>query len=102
MFSAIISALYAREKTGKGAYVDVAMFDVTLAFMQYGIMEYVATSKSLKRTGNRHPFLAPFDLFSSADEDFVICAGKDLLKTIEQRRGSLNFKRLPRSQHRCH
>jgi len=70
--------------------------------MQYGIMEYVATSKSLKRTGNRHPFLAPFDLFSSADEDFVICAGKDLLKTIEQRRGSLNFIRLPRSQYRCH
>lgn len=79
MFSGIASALYAREKTGKGAHVDVAMFDATLAFLEHGIMEYVATGEPLQRLGNRHPFMTPFDVFNSADDDFVICAGNDHL-----------------------
>lgn len=79
MFSGIASALYAREKTGKGAHVDVAMFDATLSFLEHGFMEYVATGKPLHRIGNRHPFMTPFDVFQSADKDFVICAGNDHL-----------------------
>jgi CoA:oxalate CoA-transferase len=79
MFCGIASALYAREKTGKGAYVDVAMFDATLAFLEHGLMEYVASGKPLDRIGNRHPFMTPFDVFASADKTFVICAGNDHL-----------------------
>jgi len=79
MFCGIASALYAREKSGKGAYVDVAMFDSTLAFLEHGFMEFVATGKPLHRIGNRHPFMTPFDVFQSADKDFVICCGNDHL-----------------------
>src|SRR5437867_3109015 len=43
VFSGVASALYAREKTGKGARVDVAMFDGMLTFLEHGVMEYVAT-----------------------------------------------------------
>ncbi len=50
MFSGIASALYAREKSGKGAHVDVAMFDATIAFLEHGFMEYVATGKALKES----------------------------------------------------
>src|ERR1700733_4460203 len=66
MFCGIASALYAREKTGRGAHVDVAMFDATLAFLEHGMMDYVATGKPLQRIGNRHPFTTPFDTFASA------------------------------------
>ena len=55
------------------------MFDATLAFMEHGFMEYVANGKPLKRIGNRHPSITPFDVFQSADLDFVICAGNDHL-----------------------
>ena len=79
MFCGIASALYAREKTGRGAHVDVAMFDSTLAFLEHGFMEFVATGKPLHRIGNRHPFMTPFDVFQSADKDFVICCGNDHL-----------------------
>jgi CoA:oxalate CoA-transferase len=79
MFCGIASALYAREKTGKGAQIDVAMFDATLAFLEHGFMEFVATGKPLHRIGNRHPFMTPFDVFQSADKDFVICCGNDHL-----------------------
>jgi CoA:oxalate CoA-transferase len=79
MFCGVASALYAREKTGKGAYVDVAMFDATMAFLEHGLMEYVATGKPLQRIGNRHPFTTPFDTFATADRNIVICAGNDHL-----------------------
>src|SRR5580698_2230396 len=43
MFGGIASALYARQRTGKGAFVDISMFDSTLAFLPHGWMEYVET-----------------------------------------------------------
>ena len=56
MFSGLASGLYAREKTGKGSHVDVAMFDATLIFLEHGFMEVVAYGKPVHRIGNRHPF----------------------------------------------
>ncbi|MBV8260413.1 MAG: CoA:oxalate CoA-transferase [Paraburkholderia sp.] len=79
MFSGIASALYARERTGLGAHVDIAMFDSTLAFLEHGFMSYSATGKGPSRIGNRHPFMAPFDVFDAADKPFVICCGNDHL-----------------------
>ena len=77
MFSGIASALYDRERTGRGAHIDVAMFDATLAFLEHGFMSYVATGKAPGRIGNRHPYMAPFDVFQARDRQFVICAGND-------------------------
>ena len=79
MFSGIASALYAREKTGLGAHVDIAMFDATLSFLEHGFMEFVATGQALQRIGNRHPFMTPFDVFTTADKDIAICCGNDKL-----------------------
>ena len=79
MFSGIASALYAREKTGKGCHVDVAMFDGTFAFLEQGLMDYSATGESAKRLGNRHPYMTPFDTFEAADTQLVICCGNDHL-----------------------
>lgn len=79
LFCGIASALYAREKTEKGARVDIAMLDSTLAFLEHGLMEYLATGKAPKRIGNRHPFMTPFDVFDAADRPFAICVGNDKL-----------------------
>ncbi len=79
MFCGIASALYARERTGRGAHVDVAMFDATLAFLEHGFMSYVATGEAPPRIGNRHPFMAPFDVFETQDKPVVICCGNDHL-----------------------
>jgi CoA:oxalate CoA-transferase len=79
-FCGLASALYAREKTGKGSHVDVAMFDATLMFLEHGFMEVVAYGKPVNnRIGNRHPFVTPFDLFHTADNDIALCAGNDRL-----------------------
>ncbi len=79
MFSGIASALYAREKTGKGAHVDIAMFDSTIAFLEHSLMDYVANGSVPQRIGNRHPYMAPFDVFECADGHVAICCGNDHL-----------------------
>lgn len=79
LFAGIMSALYARERTGRGTHVDIAMFDATLAFLEHGAMEFAATGRPLGRIGNRHPFLAPFDLFDCADAPVALCCGNDHL-----------------------
>jgi CoA:oxalate CoA-transferase len=79
LFCGIASALYDREKTGKGARIDISMLDSTMAFLEHGLMEYVANGKAPGRIGNRHPFITPFDTFDAADRPFAICAGNDKL-----------------------
>lgn len=79
LFSGIASALYGREKTGRGVKVDIAMFDSTLTFLEHGMMSYIATHHTPPRLGNRHPYMAPFDVFSTADKPISICCGNDKL-----------------------
>ena len=79
LFCGVASALFARERTGQGAHVDIAMFDATMAFLEHGFMEYAANGRSLARIGNRHPFMAPFDLYACADGHVAICCGNDHL-----------------------
>jgi CoA:oxalate CoA-transferase len=79
MFSGIASALYAREKTGKGCHIDIAMFDGTLSFLEQALMEYSATGVAPGRIGNRHPLQAPFGVFGTADSHVAICCGNDHL-----------------------
>lgn len=79
LFSGIASALYDRSRTGKGCHVDIAMFDATLAFMEHGFMSYVATGQAPERMGNRHPYMAPFDVFQARDRQLVLCCGNDAL-----------------------
>jgi crotonobetainyl-CoA:carnitine CoA-transferase CaiB-like acyl-CoA transferase len=49
---AILAALLRREHGGGGDYIDVAMFDATLAFLTSAVVPYLVTGKALKRTGN--------------------------------------------------
>ncbi|RUT26378.1 CoA:oxalate CoA-transferase [Asaia sp. W19] len=81
MFCGIASALYARERTGKGAHVDVSMFDGTFAFLQHALMNWSATGQAGPRIGNRHPSMAPFDVYRTKDSHIVICCGNNHLFT---------------------
>lgn len=78
-FAGIGTALYSREKTGRGTKIDVAMFDGLLALLEHAIMEYVAHGTAAPRRGNRHPTITPFDTFTAADRPFVLCVGNDEL-----------------------
>src|SRR5690606_19640767 len=49
---AILAALLRRERTGGGEYLDIAMFDATVAFMTSAVVPYLVTGRALERTGN--------------------------------------------------
>jgi len=49
---AILAALLRRERSGEGDYIDVAMFDATIAFMASAVVPWLVTGRALERTGN--------------------------------------------------
>jgi crotonobetainyl-CoA:carnitine CoA-transferase CaiB-like acyl-CoA transferase len=81
MFAAqgITAALFARERTGRGQAVDIAMLDSVAALLTYQAGIYFATDTAPPRLGNRHPTIAPYETFTASDGDFVLAAGNDEL-----------------------
>jgi crotonobetainyl-CoA:carnitine CoA-transferase CaiB-like acyl-CoA transferase len=79
MFAAqgISAALYARERTGRGQHVDIAMLDSVAALLTYQAGIYFATATPPARLGNRHPTIVPYETFTAADGDFVLAVGND-------------------------
>ena len=78
-YCGIVTALAARERTGKGTTVDVAMLDATFAMLEQGLMDALGVHERPRRIGNRHPSMAPFDTFQCADQLIAICVGNDHL-----------------------
>jgi len=75
----IATALYERERTGRGQKVDVAMLDAQVAVLENAISRYVATGEVPGKLGNRHPSIAPFAAFATKDGHIAIAAGNDEL-----------------------
>jgi CoA:oxalate CoA-transferase len=75
----IATALYDRERTGRGQKVDVAMLDSQVAVLENAISRYVATGEVPGKLGSRHPSIAPFAAFATKDGYIAIAAGNDVV-----------------------
>jgi CoA:oxalate CoA-transferase len=74
----VVSALHARDQSGAGTMVDVAMLDCQLAILENALTSYLVTGTVPGRLGTRHPNIAPFQAFQAADgRQVVICAAHD-------------------------
>ena len=74
---AILSALYAREKSGQGAHVDMALFDTQLAMLANQASNALVSGKDPVRQGNTHPNIVPYQPFDAADQPIIIAVGND-------------------------
>jgi crotonobetainyl-CoA:carnitine CoA-transferase CaiB-like acyl-CoA transferase len=74
---AIMAALFARERSGRGQAVDIAMLDSVAALLTYQAGIYFATGTPPGRLGNRHPTIVPYETFSASDGEFVLAVGND-------------------------
>ena len=74
-----LAALIGRGRTGRGAHVDVAMFDATVSLLEGAALSYLATGVAPERIGNAHYAIAPFDTFATAEGDITVCAANDTL-----------------------
>jgi formyl-CoA transferase/CoA:oxalate CoA-transferase len=79
MFAAqgVTAALFARERTGRGQEVDVAMLDSVTALLTYQAGIYFANGAPPARMGNRHPTIVPYETFTASDGEFVLAVGND-------------------------
>jgi len=74
---AIEAALIAREHTGRGQHIDLALLDTTGAILANQAMNFLVAGVAPGRTGASHPNLAPYQTFPVADGFVIIAVGND-------------------------
>ncbi|HUM69048.1 MAG TPA: CoA transferase [Chloroflexota bacterium] len=75
--SAILAALFARERTGQGQYIDMALLDSQVALMSYVASNYLVSGELPGRYGNGHPNIVPYQEFRARDQYFAFACGND-------------------------
>jgi formyl-CoA transferase/CoA:oxalate CoA-transferase len=73
----IVLALYSRDRTGRGQYVDVGMLDGVVSLLTYHASMHLTTGTMSQRVGNRHATIAPYDTFTAADGELFLAVGND-------------------------
>src|SRR5260370_3897329 len=77
---AILAALLAREKTGRGQLIDMALFDSQLTWLANAGSSYLNANVSPTRWGNAHPNIMPYEAYRGSDARyFVVGVGTDPL-----------------------
>ncbi len=77
---AIVSALFRRETSGRGEYIDLSMLDCQITVMENAFSRYFATGQAPGPIGSRHPAAAPFQAFRASDGDLVVALLTDDLE----------------------
>lgn len=76
----ILAALYARERTGKGDFLDLALFDSQLTWLINIASNFLNAGESPSRWGNAHGSIVPYQLFQGGDgRSFVLAVGTNAL-----------------------
>jgi len=74
----ILAALFARERSGQGDYLDMALFDSQLTWLANAGSSYLNAGVSPERWGNAHPSIVPYQLFYGSDgRAFVVGVGTE-------------------------
>lgn len=75
--NAILGALVARERTGKGQSMEVALFDNAVLMTGYATLQHVFSGAEPQRHGNTSPDTCPSGVFEASDRSFYINCGNN-------------------------
>jgi crotonobetainyl-CoA:carnitine CoA-transferase CaiB-like acyl-CoA transferase len=75
--TAILAALFRRERTGEGANIDAALFDTSLAMLANQVSNALISGKDPPRQGNTHPNIVPYQPFDASDKPLIVAVGND-------------------------
>ena len=75
--NAICAALLARERSGEGQAIDLALFDCALAMLANVNMNWLIGGDVPPRLGNAHPNIVPYQVFATSDGHFILACGND-------------------------
>ncbi len=73
-FSAILAALYERERTGRGSEVEVSLFDSLIEWMGYPLYYAGYGGEPPRRSGTHHAAIAPYGTYAAGDGTEVVLA----------------------------
>ncbi|MEP6689817.1 MAG: CaiB/BaiF CoA-transferase family protein [Gemmatimonadaceae bacterium] len=74
---AILAALVARARTGRGRRIVISLADSAAAALVNVAQNVLVSGVDAGRWGNAHPNLVPYQLFHAADRAIVIAVGSD-------------------------
>ncbi|MED4750796.1 CaiB/BaiF CoA-transferase family protein [Brevibacillus choshinensis] len=75
----ILSAMIAREKTGKGQFIDVSLLDGQVVLLNYLATSYFATGNPAGRLGTAHPSIVPYQAFDAKDGEIILAIANNRL-----------------------
>jgi len=76
----ILAALLAREKTGRGQFLDMALLDSQLTWLANAGSSYLNAGTEPRRMGNAHPNIVPYQPFRAGDgRYFIVAVGTEVL-----------------------
>lgn len=75
--TSILAALQARDRTGRGQHIDLALLDVGVACLANQAMNYLYSDQVPQRMGNSHPNTVPYQDFPTADGHMILAVGND-------------------------
>ena len=66
---AVLASLMHRSRTGKGMWIDLAMYQVGVSFVGEGVLDYAFNGRRTRRMGNRHESMAPHGCYPCVGDD---------------------------------
>jgi formyl-CoA transferase len=75
--NAILAALFARERTGVGQHLDIALFDSQIALLANIGSNHLCSGEVPQRWGNAHASIVPYQAFQAADDYLILAIGND-------------------------
>src|SRR4030065_2049047 len=75
--SAVLSALFARERTGVGQHLDIALYDSQIAVLANVASNYLCSGEIPGRWGNAHKSIVPYEAFQAADDYLILAIRHD-------------------------
>ena len=75
--NAILGALVARERSGKGQAIEVSLFDNAVLMTGYATLQHLFSGVDTQRFGNTSPDTCPSGVFQAEDAAFYINCGND-------------------------
>ncbi|MCD4485827.1 CoA transferase [Chromobacterium vaccinii] len=75
--NAVQAALIARERSGAGQHIDMALFDCSLAMLANVASNWLVGHNVPPRLGNAHANIVPYQVFAASDGHFILACGND-------------------------
>lgn len=73
----ILAAITARQVSGKGQHIDIALMDAQVAMLVNQGVAHLTDGKVPPRRGNDHPTIVPYGAFPASDGTFILAVGND-------------------------